>query len=129
MPLIRSVCLAISTSGSISILRSTNSLGIPGFQFYVGRTSNKLKCRLLTGTEKLKVFKLINVKLLPSLSDALTLKIQRLWNEFLALNGIFSKRPKEIMEILTNSTKTHESGDNYSSRRTMTQMLLHTYMH
>ena len=33
-----------------------SSLGIPSFQFYVGEASKELKCRSLTGPEKLKVF-------------------------------------------------------------------------
>ena len=73
------------------------SLGIPGFQFYVGRTSNKLKCRSLTGPEKLKVFRSINIsELLPSLGDSTVHRIQQLWNDFLGLHGTFCKRPNQI---------------------------------
>ena len=73
------------------------SLGISGFQFYVGRTSNKLKCRSLTGTEKLKVFRAIRIiDLLPSFTDATALRIQKLWNDFFNLHQTFCKRPKQI---------------------------------
>ena len=34
-----------------------SSLGIPSFQFYIGQSSKQLKCRSLTGPEKLKLFK------------------------------------------------------------------------
>ena len=83
------------------------NLGISGFQFYVGRASNKLKCRSLTGTEKLKVFQSVNIAtLLPSLSDSVVLKIQRLWNELLALNTTFSKRPEQITtQVITQFEK------------------------
>ena len=73
-------------------------LGISGFQFYVGRTSNKLKCRSLTGPEKLKLFRSIKIAdLLPSLPDSTILRIQQLWNEFLNLHSKFNKRPNELI--------------------------------
>ena len=34
-----------------------SSLGIPGFECYVGRSSKKPKCCSLTGPEKLKLFR------------------------------------------------------------------------
>ena len=33
-----------------------SSLGIPGYIFWIGRDSKQLKCRTLTGPEKLKLF-------------------------------------------------------------------------
>lgn len=74
------------------------SLGISGFQFYIGRASRKLKCRSLTGTEKLKVFRQISIaNLLPTLPDSIVLNIQRLWNDFLELNKKFSQPPGQIV--------------------------------
>ena len=44
-----------------------SSLGIPGFEFYIGRSSKELKFRSLTGPEKLKVLKHIDIQaLLPN---------------------------------------------------------------
>ena len=44
-----------------------SSLGIPGFEFYIGRSSKELKVRSLTGPEKLKVLKHIDIQaLLPN---------------------------------------------------------------
>ena len=43
-------------------------LGIPDYYFYVGKSTRPLKVRSLTGPEKLKVFKSINIQsLLPTL--------------------------------------------------------------
>ena len=48
-----------------------SGLGIPGFWFYVGQTSKELKCRSLTGPEKLKSFQNINIySLLPLVNSA-----------------------------------------------------------
>ncbi len=73
------------------------SLGIPGFEFYVGKTSKQLKCRTLTGPEKLKLFAAIKIQeLLPTLPEDEVSGIQHLWDELLQLNRIFSKRPEEL---------------------------------
>ena len=57
-----------------------SSLGIPLFGFYIGQTSKQLKCRTLTGPEKLKVFESIDIKsLLPSFSQEQCSRIQHLW--------------------------------------------------
>ena len=53
------------------------SLGIPGFSFYIGQTSKQLKCRTLTGPEKLKLF-YKNADLLPTMPQADTSRIQHL---------------------------------------------------
>lgn len=67
------------------------SLKIPGFSFYVGKTSKALKCCTLTGPEKLKVLQHIDIqKLLPKVETEKCARIQRLWTELLALNQIFS---------------------------------------
>lgn len=74
-----------------------SSLGIPGFEFYVGRSSKELKCRSLTGPEKLKLFRNINIQtLLPNFSPVLSQKIQHLWNELLSLNTTISKPAAEL---------------------------------
>ena len=73
------------------------SLGIPGYSFYIGRTSKQLKARTLTGPEKLKVFSHINMaQLLPALRPDQVTKLQHLWGELLQLNRLFSKRPEEL---------------------------------
>ena len=75
-----------------------SSLGIPGFEFYIGRTSKELKCRSLTGPEKLKLFRSINIpSLLPSFSLADCQKIQSLWEELLRLNSIISKPAEDLL--------------------------------
>lgn len=43
-----------------------SSLGIPSFEFYIGRSSKELKCRSLTGPEKLEKFDIHS--LLPSIT-------------------------------------------------------------
>ena len=68
-----------------------SGLGIPGFGLYIGQASKELKCRSLTGPEKLKVFRNINIhSLLPSVNSAECDRIQHLWSELLSLNTIFS---------------------------------------
>ena len=79
------------------------SLGIPSFQFYVGESSKQLKCRLLTGPEKLKLFENMDVKLLlPTLAENTTSKIQHLWSELIELNKLIclpaSKLTEETIE-------------------------------
>ena len=61
------------------------SLGIPGFEFYIGRTSKELKCRSLTGPEKLFVFQNIRIRLLlPDFPSSEVSKIQHLWDGLLS---------------------------------------------
>ena len=72
-------------------------LGISGFEFYVGQTSKALKCRSLTGPEKLKVCQNIDIKaLLPLVSSDECSRIQHLWTELLSLNMMFSKPANEL---------------------------------
>ena len=60
------------------------SLGIP-FQFYVGKESKQLEYRDLTGPEKQKLFKNIDISsLLPNCSHSEI--IQQIWNDFTAFN-------------------------------------------
>lgn len=76
------------------------SLGIPGFSFYIGETSKKLKCRTLTGPEKLKLFSAIKISdLLPTMPPVDTGRIQHLWDEFLRINTILSKKPEEMTQL------------------------------
>ena len=80
------------------------SLGIPGFEFYVGRNSKVLKCRPLTGPETLKVFKNIKIQLLlPNLPFSTAGKIQHLWDELLEIN-MFLSLPSESLstQVITN---------------------------
>ena len=81
----------------VSYENFVSSLGIPGFSFYIGQTSKKLKCRTLTGPEKLKLFKAIKIHdVLGQQADQNTVKIQHLWDEMLALNQLYSRRPEEL---------------------------------
>lgn len=92
------------------------SLGIPGFEFYVGRSSKQLKCRTLTGPEKLKVFAAIDIQeLLPMVSGKTVTVIQHLWNELLRLNRIFSKRPEDLSpeDIDTFDSSARQWGGNF----------------
>ena len=96
-----------------------SGLGIPGFGFYIGQASKELKCRSLTGPEKLKVFRNINIhSLLRSVNSAECDRIQHLWSELLSLNTIFSKPASELpaselpaSELLSGSmNKEQDSG-------------------
>ena len=75
-----------------------SSLGIPGFNFDIGKPSKKLKYRTLAGREKLKVLKNIRIcKLSGQEDDQDTVQIQHLWSELIALNELFlSRRPEEL---------------------------------
>ena len=74
-----------------------SSLSIPDFNFYVDKSSKELKCRSLTGPEKLKVLRHICiVGLLPRFEVTEAEKIQFLWDELLQLNFIFCKPAKEL---------------------------------
>ena len=76
-------------------------LGIPGFEFYVGRTSKMLKSRSLTGPEKLKVFRNIKVRLLlPNSPCNEASKIQHLWDELLQLNMLFSSAGDDLSPVV-----------------------------
>ena len=73
------------------------SLGIPNFQFYIGQNSKMLKTRTLTGTEKLKVFKHIEMaRLLPKMDRMEVARIQHLWTELLEINHLLSKSPDNV---------------------------------
>ena len=73
------------------------SLGIPNYQFYIGKNSRVLKVRSLTGPEKLKLASHIDIQsLLPGLAAGECTRIQDLWDDLLGLNTLFSKRPDDI---------------------------------
>ena len=70
-------------------------MGIPGYAFWIGRESRRLKWRTLTGPEKLIVFKNIDIpEMFPAIENG-TL-IQDLWKDLLRINQLFSARPEEI---------------------------------
>ena len=80
------------------------SLKIPDFQFYVGTTSKALKCRSLTGPEKLRVMSNIKIKdLLPKLPDDVTKGIQDLWDNLFELNSVLSKTKENLTPEDTTS--------------------------
>ena len=82
-----------------SFQKFVSCLGIPGYSFYIGKDSKVLKVRSLTGPEKLKVFRIINIEeLLPKLDRSEVARIQHLWDEFFCLNEIFSKQPENLTE-------------------------------
>lgn len=75
------------------------SIGISGFSFWVGKTSQTLKWRSLTGPEKLVLFAKFNVaNHFPDLKDKE--KIQNLWAKFLEINKLLSAKPEEITDVL-----------------------------
>ena len=89
-----------------SYQKFVSSLGIPGFNFYIGRDSKQMKCRTLTGPEKLKVFSRIKIaELLPTLCTRKTTAIQHLWNKLLELNQMFSKKEEELTPDLISSVE------------------------
>ena len=54
-----------------------SSLGIPGYNFWVGQNSKQLKWRTLTGPEKLTLFGNINIQeLLPNMPEDKAMHIQ-----------------------------------------------------
>ena len=73
------------------------SLGIPNFQFYIGQISKMLKTRTLTGTEKLKVIKHMEMaRLLPKMDTMEVVRIQHLWTELFEINHLLSKSPDSM---------------------------------
>ena len=81
-----------------------NSQGIPEISFYIGKTSKQLKCRSLTGPEKLKDFKNMSIaSLLLSVDSTKVQKIQELWDGLFQLNNIFSSGPDDLStEMITD---------------------------
>ena len=72
-------------------------LGITGFSFWIGKESRHLKCRSLTGPEKLIVFKKINIA--ETFPDAT--KVHALWKKLLEINSLLSIRPEESVLDIT----------------------------
>ena len=76
-----------------------STLGIPSYNFYIGQASKQLKVRTLTGPEKLKLFRHIDIpSLLPSIDPNTTLLVQDLWKRFLKINELLSARPENVTE-------------------------------
>ena len=70
-------------------------MGIPGYTFWIGRESKKLKWRTLTGPEKLILFRNINIpEMFPEVENGAA--IQRLWKELLDINQLLSTRPEDV---------------------------------
>ena len=70
-------------------------LGIPGFTFWLGKESKKLKWRTLTGPEKLKLFQKLNIpETFPEIPDSED--VQALWNKLLDINHLLSVRPEDL---------------------------------
>lgn len=86
--------------------RFVANLGIPGYSFYIGQTSKRLKIQTLTGPEKLKVFRHIQIAdLLPSYDARRVQNIQWVWTELLQLNETFSKWPEDLIQTDIDSYK------------------------
>ena len=93
-----------------------SSLGIPGYSFYVGKDSKKLKVRSLTGPEKLKLFKSIKIiELLPGMNPLEAAQIHHLWDDFFNLNQIISKPPEDLTDntIIEYEHKARELGRSF----------------
>jgi hypothetical protein len=75
--------------------RGLKQVGISGYSFWIGKDSQKLKWRTLTGPEKLIVFSKINIpELFPDLEDKH--EIQSLWKDLLEINKLLSARPGDV---------------------------------
>lgn len=75
--------------------RTLASIGISGFSFWIGRESKKLKCRTLTGPEKLILFQKLNiVTTFPEIPDCE--EVQALWRDLVRVNSLLSVRQKDI---------------------------------
>ena len=86
-------------TNTFSFEKFVTSLGIPNYSFYIGKSSQELKVGTLTGPEKLKLFRHINIReLLPSFDETMILRIQVLWIEFLQLNETISKVNENLTE-------------------------------
>ena len=84
-----------------------SSLGIPSYNFYIGQSSRQLKVRTLTGPEKLKLFRHIDIpSLLPSVPQNTTLLMQNLWKKFLKINELLSARPADVTEEVITKYET-----------------------
>lgn len=79
---------------------SLKQLGVSGYSFWIGKASQQLKWRSLTGPEKLVVFCKINI---PELFPELEHKdeIQVLWTDVIENNKLLSTRPDEMTDELT----------------------------
>ncbi len=74
---------------------SLKQMGILGYSFWIGKDSQKLKWRTLTGPEKLIVFSKISIpELFPDQENRH--EIQSLWEGLLEVNKLLSARPAEV---------------------------------
>ena len=74
---------------------SLKRMGIVGYSFWIGKDSQRLKWRSLTGPEKLIVFSKINIpELFPDLEHRDV--IQSLWRDLVEVNRLLSARPEEV---------------------------------
>lgn len=77
--------------------KSLKHMGIVGYSFWIGRDSQKLKWRSLTGPEKLVVFSSINIpELFPDLEH--NDSIQSLWRDLIEINRLLSARPEHVTD-------------------------------
>ena len=81
------------------------SLGIPGFEFYIGQSSKQMKCQTLTGPEKLKVF-----GLKPTAQLALQISIP-----VLSCTGTLVLRSRCVLDLL-HVRRGHSSSTKRSHR-------------
>ena len=71
------------------------TIGVSGFSFWIGRESKTLKCRTLTGPEKLIVFeKLDIIATFPEIPDCED--VQALWRDILEINRMLSVRQEDV---------------------------------
>ena len=70
-------------------------LGISGYSFYIGKQSQKLKWRTLTGPEKLTLFTNFNVlSVFPDLPHSE--EVQQLWKDLIIIHKLFSSKAEEL---------------------------------
>lgn len=78
-----------------SFEKVVKEMGISGYSFWIGRESKKLKWKTLTGSEKLVLFKNINILTALGETDEAT-SIQKLWKQFLEVNSALCVKSEEI---------------------------------
>ena len=79
-------------------------LGIGGFSFWTGKESKKLKCRKLTGPEKLILFTEINIiDTFPEVEHCE--QIQAMWRELSMINKLLSIRPSELTQTTAQTSQ------------------------
>ena len=86
----------LDTLHYIKLYESTvKMIGISSFSFWIGKDSKKLKCRTLTGPEKLLLINRLKIsETFPQVPH--NLKVQTLWQELVSINQILSIRPADL---------------------------------